>query len=557
MTVSIIVPAFNEESRIRSALRRLSQFQKGYEVIVAADGCTDKTIEIAKQFNVKVICDEKRLGKGAAITNAVRQAEGDIIVTMDVDFKHVTVIPKNVEFVRTTVDFMFSKRVFFTHKPPLARKVAAKLFKAYAQTLFGNLPDTQSSFKIFKKEAFLDVADDSKIKGYAWDVELFVKAKKKGYKIVETLIPDSYEESNFKTVKAGSSMAWSLFVLWLKNHWSKLILFQAVFYLVLIGMATYTTPIPIGADVHFHIDVARIWAAGGNGMFSDIVFQINRFPYPPLFHWIVAPSVWFNLEFLWCRLLQIVFSVGCFVATMLLVQRHVNSKAAAFTGLLLLSSFGFTDGTIQARPQSLDMLLIPIALHFFLSYSNKKFGLSTIALVWNHGVAALSNLWTLFLYGFKRRKWWQTFMITALLVAPILFFSVFYSQGALSTWSGHTETWQEYLVFQAPIIMIPFYAGASLMGYIFIGLGLWKWKQLSDVEKTLIISFVGLTVMIPLWADRFMQYATIPLSCIAAIGFSKKKEYIFAFMAVVGFCLFMNQANLWWINFTGNWWTKW
>jgi len=46
-------------------------------------------------------------------------------------------------------------------------------------------------------------------------------------------------------------------------------------------------PVPIGADIRFHLEIARVWASGMNGMFSDVALNVNKMPYPPLFHWLL------------------------------------------------------------------------------------------------------------------------------------------------------------------------------------------------------------------------------------------------------------------------------
>ncbi len=54
MKTSLIIPVYNEEKRIYDCLDQLLQFSSGdYEIIVSADGCTDRTIETAKSFQLR------------------------------------------------------------------------------------------------------------------------------------------------------------------------------------------------------------------------------------------------------------------------------------------------------------------------------------------------------------------------------------------------------------------------------------------------------------------------------------------------------------------------
>ncbi len=86
--VSVIVPAYNEESSIASSIESLlSQDYGNYEVVVVDDGSTDKTLEIARGFEgpkVKVIHQENR-GKAEALNDGIRDSSGTIILTVDAD----------------------------------------------------------------------------------------------------------------------------------------------------------------------------------------------------------------------------------------------------------------------------------------------------------------------------------------------------------------------------------------------------------------------------------------------------------------------------------------
>ena len=56
--ISIVIPAYNEEKRIEACLKNIvTQIEKPFEVIVVDNNCTDKTAEIAREFeqnNLKI-----------------------------------------------------------------------------------------------------------------------------------------------------------------------------------------------------------------------------------------------------------------------------------------------------------------------------------------------------------------------------------------------------------------------------------------------------------------------------------------------------------------------
>lgn len=90
--ISVIIPALNEEAIIGKCLRSLKhqRYSKEYEIIVADNGSTDRTVDIAKTYADKVIVEEER-GKAAAGNAGAKVAEGDMLVFVDAD----TVVPRN------------------------------------------------------------------------------------------------------------------------------------------------------------------------------------------------------------------------------------------------------------------------------------------------------------------------------------------------------------------------------------------------------------------------------------------------------------------------------
>lgn len=85
LKISVIVPAYNEEAVLEQCLRALeSQTVKPYEVIVVDNNSTDKTAEIARRFDVRLVTEKKQ---GIIHTRArgFDEARGDIIGSLDAD----------------------------------------------------------------------------------------------------------------------------------------------------------------------------------------------------------------------------------------------------------------------------------------------------------------------------------------------------------------------------------------------------------------------------------------------------------------------------------------
>lgn len=341
---------------------------------------------------------------------------------------------------------------------------------------------------------------------------------------------------------------------WLLNKLHIFLLFVSLIYLVGLILASALTPIPIGTDVYFHYDVARHYANFELGMFSDTVLEMNQFPYPPLYHLLLVPSIWAGLENVFARLMQICLPFLIYLSTVIFIGKLTNPKTQLITALLLTSTMGFVDGTIQARPQGLSMILVPVALYFYIKRADNKFVASSAAVTYTHGIAGLANLWTLMIYGFLKKHWTKTFIKLTIVLSPILLSTILYVGGAMSKWGGMFDTYQEYLIFTEPFTMIPYYSGMTLIGWIYLLYNLATWSKRDMLEKTLCLSLIGLTIMIPLWADRFLQYSTLTLACLSAIGLAKSSKAQKIVLPLIVLMYVLVMANLYWITFTNNWW---
>lgn len=88
VSVSIVIPAKNEERGLQIILPKLTELYPKAEILVVDDGSTDGTVDVANQYNVRVISHNYSKGNGAAIKTGARAAGGDVLVFMDADGQH-------------------------------------------------------------------------------------------------------------------------------------------------------------------------------------------------------------------------------------------------------------------------------------------------------------------------------------------------------------------------------------------------------------------------------------------------------------------------------------
>ncbi len=157
-SVSIIIPAYNEEDSIAEVLEQIDQVMESsendYEIIVVDDGSTDDTTEVLKNLTVKVIRHPHNKGYGASLKTGIRNAAGDIIVITDADGTYPPEEIPNIISLMDQNDMVVGARTGGNVKIPLIRRPAkwflAKLANYLSDT---TIPDLNSGLRAFRKDA--------------------------------------------------------------------------------------------------------------------------------------------------------------------------------------------------------------------------------------------------------------------------------------------------------------------------------------------------------------------------------------------------------------------
>ena len=88
VSVTVLLPAFNEEQAIAGTIQKLKELYPDFEVLVIDDGSTDNTLKIAMEAGANVWPHPYNIGNGAAVKTGLRMARGEWIVMMDADGQH-------------------------------------------------------------------------------------------------------------------------------------------------------------------------------------------------------------------------------------------------------------------------------------------------------------------------------------------------------------------------------------------------------------------------------------------------------------------------------------
>ncbi len=202
-TLSIVIPAFNEESRLGDSVREILGYIKreklDAELIIVDDGSRDKTCEVAKnscaefpEIETETIRYEENRGKGYAVKIGLQASSGSIALFSDADLSTpIDELPKLVEPIQNGEnDVTFGSRaldrsLIGTHQP-WRREQGGKVFNLIVKTLTG-LPfwDTQCGYKAFNMQKFRPLLDVMKIDRFGFDVEFLYVANYHGLELRE------------------------------------------------------------------------------------------------------------------------------------------------------------------------------------------------------------------------------------------------------------------------------------------------------------------------------------------------------------------------------------
>jgi len=209
--ISIVVPVYNEEKTLKNCIEKVSEatskVTNNFEIIIAEDGSTDATYEIAKKLSkknsrIKVLHHRERLGRGGALKNAFRKAQGRILVYMDAD------LSSDLSYLRPLIDRIKNGASIATGsrlmggavaKRPAKRDTASRVYNFLVRLfLDSKIHDHQCGMKAFDRRIVLPLLRRVKDNYWFWDTEILVRAQREGLRVDE--IPIKWSHGRFTKV---------------------------------------------------------------------------------------------------------------------------------------------------------------------------------------------------------------------------------------------------------------------------------------------------------------------------------------------------------------------
>jgi dolichyl-phosphate beta-glucosyltransferase len=240
-SLSIVLPAYNEEARLGPALDELFGYlhrsgpgREGrpgptalpdrIQVLVVDDGSTDGTADLVRArpettTGALELLTVPHGGKGAAVKAGMVAADGDLVIFTDADMATPPdEIPLLVDAL-DTVDAAYGSRIQpdgsdMRASQPAWRRALGKTFHALASLwVVGPVQDTQCGFKGFRRDVARDVFARQKVTSIVFDVEVIFLVRRRGY--TSTVVPIRWADRRGSRMHPGLRLAiqvaWDLF----------------------------------------------------------------------------------------------------------------------------------------------------------------------------------------------------------------------------------------------------------------------------------------------------------------------------------------------------------
>jgi glycosyltransferase involved in cell wall biosynthesis len=197
--LSIIIPSYNEESRLPATLERIAAYLQTYggtaEVLVVDDGSKDRTAAVAESFRSKIpslrlVPNGVNKGKGYSVRHGMQEARGRVALFTDADLSApIEETGKLIEALESN-DVAIGSRamdrsLISVHESPF-REFAGIIFnKIVRMILWLPFVDTQCGFKAFRRERCNIIFEQQTIERFGFDPELLFLARRHELRAVE------------------------------------------------------------------------------------------------------------------------------------------------------------------------------------------------------------------------------------------------------------------------------------------------------------------------------------------------------------------------------------
>jgi dolichyl-phosphate beta-glucosyltransferase len=201
-SISIVIPAYNEQTRLPETLRRVTQYLQESnwafrEILVVDDGSTDATADAANTIarangEIQVLHNPGNRGKGYSVRHGMLKARGEWRLFSDADLstpiEELEKLWREVEQSNREIAIgsrALDRSLIGVHQPG-HRETMGRIFNAVVRAATGlHISDTQCGFKLFRGDVAEDVFSRQTLERFGFDAEVLYIAARRGYHIAE------------------------------------------------------------------------------------------------------------------------------------------------------------------------------------------------------------------------------------------------------------------------------------------------------------------------------------------------------------------------------------
>jgi len=242
-SLSIVIPAFNEECRLEGTLNQLDSFLKdgnwNAEVIVVDDGSSDGTARLVSRHMqqkpyLRMLQNHINRGKGFSLRRGAEAALGETIFLTDADLSvPIREIYELLDALEEGADVAIGSRSVDAggerHSAPWHRRLCSAGFKIVVRSVLGlRFEDTQCGFKAFKRKAARLIFSRQRIERWGFDPEVLMLAERFCFVVKEVGV-EAVHDSRSRLNLVSDSFQMLCEVLKIRYH-------------LLFGMYSYPTP---------------------------------------------------------------------------------------------------------------------------------------------------------------------------------------------------------------------------------------------------------------------------------------------------------------------------
>jgi len=200
--VIVVMPAYNAEPTLE---KTFCSIPKGSvdEVILVDDASIDKTVELAQQLGITVICHDKKGGYGAnqkTCYDLALSKGADLVVMIHPDYQYdPRIIPYALGFLSTGIcDVILGSRIRTRREAldcgmPLYKYISNRFLTIIENVILGqNLGDFHSGFRVYTREVLETIPYSQNSDDFVFDSEFLAQVVYYGLRIGDVPIPTRY-----------------------------------------------------------------------------------------------------------------------------------------------------------------------------------------------------------------------------------------------------------------------------------------------------------------------------------------------------------------------------